>query len=288
VKTLLDMLAAGGRALRRHAGLVAGLYAIQLLISAVVGAVVATALVPPFARRPIFDAAVDGDLHSLVVVLSDHADLLLALAWLAVAVALLYGVLSWFLTGGLLAVIADSTSPLARGARMRTFGAGSAALFLPFARLWIWSLIPYGLIATVLALGLLGFHDTATSALTFGDVLWPFVGAIAPAVLLWVLLTTFLDYARIELLRTPGLGSGWALLRAAWFVVRRPIAIAHVLLYFALSVGVVAGYVGLTWNRPMLGAAGAVALFAARQLAHALRFSLRVGLLAGQVRFRRQ
>lgn len=283
------LLAAGGGALVRHRQLALALYAVQLVVSVVVGAVVATALVAPLARHPIFDDAVDGDLFSLLAVLGQHSDLLIGLAWVGVALALLWGALSWFLTGGLLAVLAaPSDATTAPGARARTFGAGGAVLMFAYGRLWLWSLIPYAAIVALLVLGLGPASDLALQALTAGELARTAALGALPAALLWLVTRTALDYARVELALQPQLSSGRALLRALRFMARRPMALVHFGTYCALWLGATASYLAVTWQRPFAGAAGALALFALRQLSLAVRFGLHVGLLAGQLRLRRQ
>lgn len=289
MRTFGALLAAGGRALARHRELVLALYAVQLVVSVVVGGVVATALVAPLSRHPIFDDAVDGDLFALLAVLGEHADLLVGLAWVAIALALLWGALSWFLTGGLLAVLAAPTgSPRARGASARTFGAGGAVLMFAFGRLWLWSLIPYAAIVALAIVGLRPAFGAALDALTIGELARVTVVGALPAALLWMCTRAVLDFARVELTMNPQLGSGRALLRALGFVRRRPLALAHLAAYCALWLAIAIGYVAVTWERPLLGAGGAVALFALRQVSLVARYALHVGLLAGQLHLRRQ
>jgi hypothetical protein len=266
-KMLASMWADGGRAI-----LVVALYAIQLVISAVMGAIVATALAGALAERPIFDDAVDGDLFSWLAVLSENGGLIVTLVWVLIAIAVLYGALSWFLTGGLIAVFADDAPTRERGTNTRRFGAGGAAMFLPYARLWMWSLVPYALVIAALVLGLRPAYAARFTALSTGEIAQTAALGALPAALLWMVLRAALDYARIDLLCTPGLGSGRALLRAFRLLVRRPIALLHMLLYCAISLGIVAVYVAVTWDRPMLGTAGAVSIFALRQFVNATRY----------------
>lgn len=283
------MFSAGGRALARHRGLAFALYLVQLAVSVVVGAVVASALLAPLSRRPLFDEAVAGDAFSLLAVAREHGDLLIGLGWVVVALALLWGALSWFLTGGLLAVLA-APAEVARAPaqRVRTFGAGGAALFGAFARLWAWSLIPYALIAALLLLAAARVSALGLYALSTGELLRAAALYTAPALLLWSIARTALDYARVEITLEPALATRRALLRGLRLVLRSPLPLVHFLLYCALWLGVTAAYVAATWDRPMLGVGGAVGLFALRQASLAARFALHVGLLAGQLHLRRQ
>ncbi len=281
------MFGAGGRIVVRHPWLIAGLYAVQLLLSAAVAGVIATALVGVLAHTPVFDAAVDGDLVALMQVLREHSKLFVALGWMMVATALLYGVVTWYLTGGLIAVFAGER-PASRAESLRKFGAGGAVTFLPYARLWCLSLIPYALILTALILGLYAWSDDLFEQLAFGDVVRGIIVAVLPALLLWIPVRAALDYARIELTNDPGLASWRAALRGFKLVFTRPTALLHMLTYLMVSLGIVAIYVALTWNEPMYGVAGAISIFLIRQLVQSTRYLLHIMLIAGQIRLFRK
>ncbi len=285
--TLLAMFGAGGRVVVRHPWLIAGLYTVQLVLSAVVGGVIASALVGILAHTPVFDAAVDGDLVALMQVVREHGKLFAALAWMMVATALLYGVVTWYLTGGLIAVFAGER-PASRAESLRRFGAGGAITFLPYARLWLLSLIPYALILAALILGLHSWRDDLFEQIAIGDVVSGAIFGALPALLLWIPVRAALDYARIELSNDPGLASWRAALRGFKLVFTRPIALLHMLVYLAVSLAIVTVYVTLTWNEPMYGVAGAISIFLIRQLVQSTRYLLHIMLIAGQIRLFRK
>ncbi len=280
------MLAAGGRALVHHRWLLASIYAAQVIVSVAIGGVVASALAAAFAQQPAFDRAVAGNPVALVTVLADQPGLFTALGWTIVAAALLWGMASWFLTGGLIGALLDSsTSPTATAAARR-FGAAGATTLLSYARLAVLSAIPYAIVVGAIGAGVAGPLEDFTHAATLGEAISAVVLGALPGVVLGVFVRTAMDYARIDLaLAGDGRRVAWrALLRAFKLVALRPVALAHALIGVSALLLVTGTYIALTWNAPFAGAAGAVGLFAIRQVVSALRFSTHVAVIAGQVR----
>jgi len=299
VSALGAMLRAGGRALIRHPWLVIALYAAQLVTSLVAGGIVATALANAFAGRAVLEHVAAGDLGALAHAIRSHGTLLFTLALVCVAAALLWGVVSWFATGGLIAVVdrdqrdqrdqgdqGDQAGE--RGDIAARFGAGGARAALPFARLFLWCLVPYTVIVVLAGVAVGPVLDRMTTALTVGELVRSAALRLAPCALVWVLLRTAIDYARIEIVTSPRTPAWRALLRGFALLVRRPMSLAHVAIYCAASAGIVAAYLALTWNSEMAGVGGALGLFALRQAMHASRFALGVALISGQIRLFRQ
>jgi hypothetical protein len=72
-------------------------------------------------------------------------------------------------------------------------------------------------------------------------------------------------------------------LKAAVFVVRRPVTLLHNALGWIAFALVTVGYAYFAQGHPMYGAEGAVTLFVIRQGVALARTALRVGVIAGQV-----
>ena len=87
--------------------------------------------------------------------------------------------------------------------------------------------------------------------------------------------------------KTPGLSAlmlqAQAFGRAVAFVVRRPIAIAHVLLWGAAFLAVSVLFAWAAFGHAMLGASGAIALTIIREGVSLVRMGLKVALVGGQV-----
>lgn len=276
--SLLVLVRAGLRALRRFPGLVASLYLLQLALSAGAAVLMGMLLMRAFGDRPLFDRAMDGDLAALVTCLSDPAggSALVALVWIGAATVLIYGVLSWFLSAGLIAVLLDA--PSRRREVVRWFGAAGAANFFPFLRLSLWSIIPYLPVLLAAGVGLRWMDHRiqfADDAVDLAEAL--FVG-LSPALLLHWVVAAAVDYARVDLVRHPGMSALRSLARGFGVVARHRLALVHSLLYGAVFAGVTALYV---WLSPE--AATLLALVAMRQVAGLLRFAAHVALIAGQV-----
>ena len=107
---LLDLVRIGARAVSRYTGMVLALWVTQALVTgaAIVG--IAQTLAAALADRPLLDAAVDGDLVALLELMSALPELLWASIWTIVAIVLLWVVASWFLAGGVIAVLGERGS----------------------------------------------------------------------------------------------------------------------------------------------------------------------------------
>jgi len=283
---LRAMVRAGGRAVSEYTGMVLGLFVIQAMVAFGSGLVVTGLLTSRFAERPIFDDAVDGDAVSLLEVLRSSGMLVSATVWILIGTALLWVMLSWFLTGGILAVLTER--PRDRRETARCFGAGGAATFFVFVRLGLLSLVVHGFVVGGLATVGLGVIATRFEhTLRLGPLVLDLLAALTPALLAAVAVGTVFDYARAELaLRRPThdhLGAFRAMIRAVGFMVRRPAALAHVMLGWTSFLAVSLVYVWASHGHPMLGATGAVALFVIRQGLSLARMAIKVGVIGGQV-----
>lgn len=280
------LVRAGARAVSTYTGMVLALFLVQVIVAWGAWVVVARILIAAFAQRPIFDDAVDGDLVAWLEVLREHRLVFEAIGMIGLGAALAWITTSWFLTGGVLAVFTER--PRGRRETARTFGAGGASTFLVYARLAIWSLFLDALpTLLILSIGLGYLGGRLEYALTVRELYGPLVLALGPAALYHAVVSTAVDLARAELtLRRPTherLGATRALFRAFGFVVRRPVAIVHVLLYWLAFVGLTLAFVWMAHGRAMLGTSGAMALLALRTGLALVRFALKAGVLAGQV-----
>lgn len=281
---ILDLIRAGGRAVSRYTGTVLALFIAQSLVAGVAIVTIAQILAAEFARRPIFDDAVDGDLVALVHVVNDAPHVIWASAWVVLGVVLLWMVASWFLTGGVLAVIAER--PDGRAATARCFGAGGANTFLSFISLQVLSLVAYLPALFVLGFGLAWGLDRSEYALTLGDVLSGIGLGILPGLLALVVAGTIVDYARVELaLRksTHELGAIGAFVRAIGFVMTNPITLLHSLIGWLVAIAIGLGYAWLAHGRSLHGGSGALTILVIRQGLSLLRVAIKVGVLGGQV-----
>lgn len=274
----LRLLMRGGtRALRRFPGLVVALYLVQVALSAGAAALMMMLMVRAFGSRPLFDRAMDGDMAALLTSLRGEAGVIVALFWIGVGAVVLYAVVSWFLTAGLIAVFLDAPS---RGREsVRWFGAAGASNFFPFMRLGLWSLLPYAIVLGVAGFGM-GMTGSAEHALDPIGLLQTIGLGLAPAIGLHWIVATAIDYARVDLVRHPGLSSARALMRGFRMIGRHPLALFHTLGYGILFVGISVGHVSLTGGGAVEGLAALILL---RQLAGFLRFAAHVMLIGGQV-----
>jgi hypothetical protein len=275
------MAAAGVAALRRYPGLAATLYAVQLLISVVAAWVMASALAVAFSMRPIFASAVDGDALAGAVVLRANPPVAATLLFVALGAAIVYAAVSWFLAGGLIATLLER--PVGRQKVAERFGAGGAATFSAYARLWLWCLIPYTAALLVAGVGAAFAWGELERALTVGDAAGALAPTLLPALALTWVTATAAGYARIELSRHPGRSPLAALIRALRTLAANWRAPVHALLYCILWLAITLLYLAITGDRPMLGAAGALWLLLLRQAAVTLRFAAKLALVGGQV-----
>jgi hypothetical protein len=272
------LLRAGARALRRFPGMVLVTYLVQVALSAGAALTMMMLLVSAFGDRPLFDRAMDGDVAALFACIGAEPNLLVSLFWIAAAAVLLYGVVSWFLTAGLVAVLLDA--PSRRREVVRWFGSAGAANFFPFLRLSLWSLVPAAAVVVAAWLGVDRVDERLSTAIELRSYVIALALGLGPALVLHWVVAAALDYARIDLVRHPGMSSLRALVRGFRLVGRHPIALVHTLLYGAVFAGVTVLYFRISTGEAIVGLAALVAL---RQAAGLLRFAAHVALIAGQV-----
>lgn len=279
-----DLASAGPRALGRYTGTLLAVFVAQSLVAAGCMLAVAVALSQAFAKLPLWDEAVDGDLVALIGCLRHGYTSLQASAAIVFGAVLLWQVVSWFVAGGVLGVLANR--PDGRTATARCFGASGAATFLAYARLALCG-VPGAVIALfLLQIGVALAWPYASEALTPAQLAGPLALGLLPAAIACHVFWTIGDYARVELsLRGDShrLGATIAYLRALAFVVKRPITLVHGALGWVAVIAVTAGYAVLAFDHPMYGAEGAVTLFVIRQGVALARTSIRFAVMAGQV-----
>lgn len=282
---LSALLRSGVRAVSQYTGMVLALLVVHVMVAWGAGLVIVNILAGAFADRPIFDEAVDGDLVALAEIVRNAGPIIESVTWVAMGAVIAWVMVSWFLAGGILAVFTER--PRGRNETARLFGAGGAAYFLVFARLGLVSLIYHLPVYIVLAFGLGYAADKIEYALTMGQVVRALLIGLTPAAVLHVIVSTIIDYARAELvLRRPmheSLGAVRATIRATGFVFRRPVALAHMALYWLFFIVVSVGFAWVAHGHAMLGFSGALALFAVRQGVVLLRLAARIAVMAGQV-----
>ena len=275
--SLFTLARAGARALRRFPGLCGAIYLVQLGLSTAAAGVMGLLLSDAFGRRPMFDRGVDGDLPSLLTSFIGRPELVTSLLLIATGAVLLYSLVSLFLTGGLLAVFLDP--PDRRREVARWFGAGGAANFFPLVRLALWSILPYAAVVVAFGVGSSGLSTSIEYAVDLRDLVVPLALAFGPALFLHWIVGTAIDYARVDLVRHPGMSSLRALLRGFQVIVSRPLVLLHTFLYGLFFAAVTAGYIAISGS---LSDGLAVAILV-RQVVSVARFLAHVGLLAGQV-----
>lgn len=281
---LADLIRAGGRAVSRYTGTVFALFVAQSLVAGVAIVTIAQLFAAEFARRPLFDEGVDGDLVTLLQCLRDAPHVIESAAWTVFGVVLLWMIASWFLTGGVLAVLSER--PEGRAATARSFGAGGANTFLSFVMLQVLALVAYLPALFVLGFGLAWGMDKGQYALTIGDLVTTIGLGLVPGLIALLVATTIVDYARAELaLRKSSheLGAIGAFVRAVAFVATHPVTLLHALVGWLVSIAILIGYAWLSHGRALLGGGGALTLLVIRQGVALVRMALKVGVLGGQV-----
>lgn len=279
------LVRAGLRGVSEYTGMVLGVFVVQLIAAWGAGLVMLQILAAAFADRPIFDDAVDGDLVALLTVVREAPQVWAAVRWVMLGAVAMWMVWSWFLTGGVLAVLTER--PRGRRETARTFGAGGATTFLVFARLGLISIVMHIPVLIVFSIGIGYLGEQIERAMTVSEVVVPMIFAFAPAALLHVFVSTVIDYARAELtLRRPThetLGAVRVTIRAIGYLFRRPVALVHVLVYWVVFVSLSVFFAWLAHGHAMLGTSGALAVFAIRQGQVLVRSALKVAVLSGQV-----
>jgi len=279
-----DLVGAGPRAVGRYTGMLLAVFVAQTLVASACMVGVALVLVKAFAHLPVFDDAVDGDLVSLVWCLRYAKATFYASAGIVASALLLWQLASWFLVGGDCGVLAQR--PEGRAETARCFGAAGAATYLKYARLAACSLPGWLLVVFLFVFGMSLVSQRIEYALTVADLLGALALGVLPALIVLLFVETVADYARVELsLRhdshDPGVVATY--IKAAIFVVRRPVTMLHNALGWIAFALVTVGYAYLAQGHPMYGAEGAVTLFVIRQGVALARTALRVGVIAGQV-----
>jgi hypothetical protein len=267
------MLRVGLRALDRHRRLVAMLYLAELAMASTITLAVGWSLSTVFAHRPIFDRGVAGDLAALAQAFDGRIDLVLALLAASAAVALAWGVFSWYLGAGLTGVLAG-----------RGFGDSAGARFWSFARLWAWTAVPWAGAAFVLLIGLGLLGDAAIEMMTWSEFFLSLAGHALPGVLALSFVACAVDHARVLLVLGPP-AAGRSLLGALRLVTSGTRPLASFLAYVAFWLVVSLVYIACTAGRAWAGAGGALALFVLRQIVLGSRFAARVALTADQVAY---
>ena len=278
----IGVLAAEGlAALRRYKGLAIVLYGVQFVVALMLTWAISRMLAAAFADQPMFDLAVDGDVAALIFLITDEPFVFTSILYAIVATALGYWLLSWFLIGGLNAVLVER--PDTRGEVLKQFGQGGVRTYFAYARLTLLSLIPYAVISGVLMYGMSSAADDLRYGLTFGDVFFALMPRLLPGLLLLLLHMTAIDYARVELSRTIGLASRHALWRAYRTIGSDWRPVVHILGYVGFFAAISLLYVLITNGAAMPGAAGAIGLFIIRQCLSAIRFAGKLVCAGGQV-----
>lgn len=279
-----DVVAAGWRGGARYTGTMLSVFVTQSIVALICLLMLAQVLASVFSHRPLFDEGVRGDLIALVWATRHGASALLASIWLVLGVALMWSIVSWFLVGGINAVLIKN--PQGRAATAQQFGAGGSNTFLAYGLITVLS-VP------LLVLVLFVFGITAgvaiprmQYALTVPHLIAPLTLALLPALLLLAVTWTIVDYARIDLTRhrnSHALGPFAAYIRAVRFVVTHPLTVGHTLLGWLVWVGIGLGYSYIAYGHPMLGADGALTLYVIRLGVQLFRMAVKFGVIAGQV-----
>jgi hypothetical protein len=233
----------------------------------------------------MFDEGVDGDLATLIECLRHAKDAVHAITWVSLGAIVLWAILTWFLAGGLIAVLVEV--PHGRRDTARTFGAAGAHHFFVMARLGLISLFGHVIVLIAAVIGLDVVYPRIEHALTLGQVLGALALGLSPALLLLAALWTVIDHARVDLVLQrnthEGFGATHAFIRACVLLVKRPVAIAQVLLWGAAFVAITVLYAWAAQGHAMLGASGAIALAIIREGVALVRMALKVALIGGQV-----
>jgi hypothetical protein len=272
-----EMIVAGARAVRARPGLVTALFAVKLILSLLFAFAVARTLGVILDGTSFLPRAVhDGDVVAALTILEEHGDILTALLWCGVALAVAYGIASFYLTGGLLAAL--------RGGR---FADGAGTWFFPFVRLWAFSL-PFWLVAlffTFVGFGLATARLEELPTVDWFDMTWPALLGALPGLLMCCATSLAVDYARAIMVAAERRSAVRALLAGYRIVFTSLSPSLHYLAYLAAWLGVTFLYTWATWGTSFSGAAGLLALFALRQLVSATRFLARVTTYAGQLHY---
>ena len=281
---LRAMLRAGGRAIATYTGTTFAVFTVQTVVALMCVFVVGSLFVVEFSHHPIFDSAVDGDLIALAEVVRSVPQVFIASWWIVLGIGLLWTVTSWFLIGGIIAVL--RVRPEGRSATARCFGAGGADTFLAYLRLSIVTALANIPALFIFVACLAPAAEMITHALTLTELAGGVALAFGPALAFSIIIETITDYARVDLSLSAGYderGVLRAFARAALFVVRNPRSLLHAVLGWVLIIGVSLGYVGLTHGRDLFGTSGAITIFLVRQSLSLIRVAIKIAILGGQL-----
>lgn len=281
---LRDMLAAGPRTVSRYTGTMLAVHAVLMIVAVGCIAAIAVVLAGTFAHLPMWDDAVDGDVVAMVECVRYAAATFWAIAGVAFGALVLWQLVSWFVVGGVLGVLAHE--PQGRREVARVFGASGAANYFAFARLAIVQLPAYALVLFAFVTGLGLVSQPIEQALTIPDLLGPIALGALPGLLLLHLFWTVTDYVRVEIaLRGDSHAPGVVVmyLRTIVFVLKHPVTLVHGLVGWLVWIGVTVAYAWIASGHAMYGAEGAVTIFVARQCVAMLRTAVRIGVIGGQL-----
>lgn len=284
-----DAVAAGWRGCARYTGTLFSVFVTQSLVGLLCLVMLAQVLASVFSHRPLFDEGVRGDLIALVWATRHGASTLIASLWLVIGVALMWAMISWFLVGGINAVLVKN--PQGRAATAQQFGAGGSTTFLAYGLITVLS-VP------LLVLVLFVFGMTAglamprmQYALTLPQLIAPLALGLLPAMILLAVTWTIVDYARLDVTRhrnSHGLGPFAAYIRAVRFVMTHPLTIGHTVLGWLMWLAIGIGYSYIAYGHPMLGAEGALTLYIIRLGVQLFRMAVKFAVIAGQVHLGQQ
>ncbi len=277
-------MSAGPRAVGRYTGTLLAVFVVQSIMTIAAMIAIAVILAQAFARLPLFDEAVDGDLFALVTCMKYAKAHLFACGGVVLAATLLWQLASWFLVGGVYGVLAQR--PEGRGDTARCFGASGTATYLAYARIALCSIPGWIVVLFVFGISSSLVMPRIEHALTFADLFGALAIALLPAMLLVHVLWTVSDYARVELtLRHESHDPSAVItyLRTLGYVIKRPLTLVHAGLGWLGFLFVTIVYAYFAHGHAMYGAEGAVTLFVIRQGVALARMAIRFGVLAGQI-----
>lgn len=282
--SLRELVSAGARAIARYTGTLLCVFVVQALLAAVCMLGVAFVLAQTYGNLPMFDDAVDGDLAALIWIWQSGVATNQAVIGVVFGALFVWLFVSWFLAGGIYAVLAHR--PESRAETARVFGYGGAQTFLAYARLSALSLPGLAVAATVFITCAQWAYPRVMTALTWPQLVGALAVAVVPAVLVLHVVWTITDYARVELaLRytTHRPGALVTYVKTIAFVLRRPMLLVHGAIGWILFALVTIAYMLIAMGHPMYGAEGAITLFIARSCVSLVRMAIRVGVMGGQI-----
>jgi hypothetical protein len=279
-----DLIRVAPRALGRYTGTLLSVFVVQTIVTIACMLGVTFVLAATFGKLPMWDDAVDGDLVSLIWCLRHGGSAIIASTGVVFGALLIWQLVSWFLVGGLLGVLANR--PEGRGGTARCFGASGTTTYLAYARLALLSLPGLLVALIVFAYMVKLFGDRIIYALTLPQLFGALALVLLPSMLIVHVLWTITDYARVELTlrhesHEPSVVMTY--LRTIGYVAKRPVTLVHAGLGWIAFFLVTAVYAYIAQGHAMYGAEGAVTLFVIRQGVALARTAVRVGVLAGQV-----